>query len=126
MKTVLIIDDNEIDRFLHRKILERVKQIKEIHTVSNGPEAIALLNSYFQRSKSLPQIILLDLNMPVMDGFTFVDTFKQLPVLGKEHVTIIIVTSSDNQSDVAKAREMGIDLFLVKPLTEEKILAKLE
>lgn len=122
MKTVLIVDDSEIDRLIHRKILEQVKQVKEIHTASSGHEAIALLNEYSQLGKSLPHIILLDLNMPVMDGFKFIESFKTLPLVDKENVTIVIVTSSSSSLDMKKAKEKGIDLYLEKPLTEEKLL----
>ena len=125
MKTVLIVDDSEIDRLIHRKILEQVKQVREIHTASNGDEAIILLNEYFQNIKSLPHIILLDLNMPVMDGLTFIERFKNLPLAGKEHVTIVIVTSSPSSSDLQKVKERGVDIYLEKPLTEEKLLKAL-
>ena len=122
MKTVLVVDDSEVDRLIHRKILETVKQVREIHTASNGHEAINLLNEYFNEGKSLPHIILLDLNMPIMDGFAFIESFKASALAGKENVTIIIVTSSSSSLDIKKAKEKGIDLYLEKPLSEEKIL----
>ncbi len=125
MKTVLIVDDSEIDRLIHRKILEQVKEVREIHTASNGDEAISLLNEYFQNIKSLPHIILLDLNMPVMDGLTFIERFKNLPLAGKENVTIVIVTSSPSAFDLHKVKERGVDIYLEKPLTEEKLLKAL-
>jgi CheY-like chemotaxis protein len=122
MKTVLIVDDSEIDRLIHTKILEQIKQVREIHTASNGGEAITLLNEYFQQVKSLPHIILLDLNMPIMDGFAFIESFKKLPLAGKENVIIAIVSSSSSRLDIQKAKEKGIDIYLEKPLSEEKLL----
>jgi len=122
MKTVLIVDDSEIDRLIHTKIIERIKEVRDIHTASNGSEAITLLNEYFQKEKSLPHIILLDLNMPIMDGFAFIERFKTLPLEGKENVTIAIVTSSGSRLDIQKAKEKGIDIYLEKPISEEKLL----
>ncbi len=122
MKTVLIVDDSEIDRLIHTKIVERIKEVRDIHTASNGSEAIILLNEYFQQVKSLPHIILLDLNMPIMDGFAFIESFKNLPLAGKENVTIAIVTSSDSRLDRQRAKEKGIDIYLEKPVSEEMLL----
>ena len=121
MKSVLIVDDSEIDRLIHTKIIERIKEVRDIHTASNGSEAITLLNEYFQQEKSLPHIILLDLNM-IMDGFAFIENFKNLPLAGKENVTIAIVTSSSSRLDIQKAKEKGIDIYLEKPISEEKLL----
>ena len=125
LSTVLIIDDSEIDTLIHRKTLERIKHVREIHTVSSGTEAIELLKGYSSLVKPLPDIILLDLNMPIMDGFAFIETFRDAPLSGKENVTIVIVSSSSSQSDMNKATELGINHFVMKPLTEEKILAAL-
>lgn len=125
MKTVLIVDDNDVDTFLHKKVLERIKRVRKIHSASNGKEAITLLKEYFEQSRSLPDIILLDLNMPVMDGFTFIETFKTLELPEKEKVTIVILTSSSSLGDIVRANERGINLFIVKPLTEDKLLSAL-
>jgi CheY-like chemotaxis protein len=125
MKTILIIDDNEIDTLINRKALERINPRHEIHSALNGKIAIALLNNLFLKTNKLPDVILLDLDMPIMDGFTFIRKFKDLPLPGKEKVTMVVLTSSSNPSDVQSAEEIGIDLFLTKPLSEEKILKTL-
>lgn len=125
MKSVLIVDDNEIDTLIHRKVLERIGRVRQIHSANNGHAAIALLNSYLEQSKPLPDIILLDLNMPIMNGFAFIDRFKELDLPGKENVIIVIVTSSSSAADLRAVKEKGIDLYLIKPLTEEKFLKAL-
>src|ERR1041385_3110699 len=81
---VLIVDDSDIDAFIHARILERIKRVKEIHTASNGQQALDLLHQYSLNVKPLPQIIFLDLNMPIMDGFDFVKAFRKTPLNGKE------------------------------------------
>jgi CheY-like chemotaxis protein len=119
---VLIVDDSATDAFIHARILERIKQVKPIHTASNGKEALELLTQYSLNVKPLPQIIFLDLNMPIMDGFAFVEAFRKTPLNGKEKVKIVIVTSSSSQGDMQKAKELGIQNFMIKPMTEEKFL----
>jgi CheY-like chemotaxis protein len=119
---VLIVDDSDTDAFIHARILERIKRVKEIHTASNGRQALDLLTQYSQHVKPLPQIIFLDLNMPIMDGFAFVEAFRKTPLNAKENVKIVIVTSSSSQGDMLKAKELGIQNFMIKPMTEEKFL----
>jgi CheY-like chemotaxis protein len=125
MKSVLIVDDNEIDTLVHKKVLERIQLVRQVHSAKNGHAAIALLTAYLQQSKPLPDIILLDLNMPIMNGFAFVDKFHELELPGKENVIIVIVSSSNSSVDLRAAKEKGINLYVLKPLTEEKFLKAL-
>ena len=71
-------------------------------------------------------VILLDLNMPVMDGFTFLEAFQRLKLPRKDAVNIIIVTSSDDARDRERAKEMGITRYLTKPLSEANLISALE
>jgi CheY-like chemotaxis protein len=121
-KSVLLVDDDNIFNFLGTKLLQRWGIANEIHTAGNGKEALDLLNRYYMGSSSLPDVILLDLNMPVMDGFSFIEAFKKLNLPRKEKVSIIILTSSQDPRDMARAKNMGITHFLSKPLTEEALL----
>jgi CheY-like chemotaxis protein len=98
----------------------------EIHIAANGKEGIDLLNTHFRNSGTIPDIILLDLSMPVMDGFGFLEAFNTLSIVNKERIKIIIVTSSANPGDISKAREMGVEHYLTKPISEEKLKALLE
>jgi CheY-like chemotaxis protein len=121
MKNVLLIDDDRIFNLLNKKTLERMDLVNQIHTALNGQDAIDLINEYFQGSRTLPDIILLDLNMPILDGFGFIDAFKRLNIPGKENVKIVIVSSSDNPADIARAQSMGIQEYLIKPITEKDL-----
>jgi CheY-like chemotaxis protein len=121
MKNVLIVDDDEIFNFLSTKTLQRMGVAKEIHTALNGKEAMDLINNYFQGTISLPDVILLDLNMPVMDGFGFLEAFKKLTMPKKENIRIIVVSSSQDAHDVQRAKDLGAWHYIFKPLTEENL-----
>jgi CheY-like chemotaxis protein len=126
MKNVLLVDDDKIFNFLSEKTLLHMGIANEIHSALNGKEAIDLLNDYFQGSRSMPDIIFLDLNMPIMDGFGFIEAFRRLNLPHKEKVKIIIVTSSQDPRDLARARDLGIEHYLTKPVTEDKLRTALD
>jgi CheY-like chemotaxis protein len=126
MKKVLLVDDDQVCNLISKKTLQRMGIVNEIHTALNGEEAINLLNDYFQGALSLPDVILLDLNMPIMDGFTFIEAFKKLNIPNKDSMRIVIVSSSQNPNDVRKAKEMGISVFLTKPVTETNLRTAFE
>lgn len=119
MKTALLIDDDPIFNFLSSKILERLKVVHQIHTANNGKDAIDLIHSNYLLSASLPDLILLDLNMPILDGFGFIEAFKELDVPHKEKVNIIIVTSSPNPKEIERANILGVTRYLSKPISDQ-------
>lgn len=125
-KNVLLVDDDKICNFINKKALETLGFIKDIHTALNGKEALQLFNDYYLGASILPDIILLDLNMPIMDGFEFLEIFRGLKLPNKERVKIIIVTSSSNPDDIRRVKNFGINQYIQKPLTREDFLEALE
>jgi CheY-like chemotaxis protein len=121
MKNVLLVDDDSIFNLLNTKAIQQTGIPVVIHTAGNGQDAISLINEYFQHSRSLPEIILLDINMPSMDGFSFIQAFNHLPIPGIRDVKIVMVTSSDSPRDISRAKELGISTFLTKPISEADI-----
>lgn len=121
MKNVLVVDDDRICNFLTTKTLERMGFVNDIHTALNGQQALDLFNNYYIGAKALPDVILLDLNMPIMDGFGFLDAFRSLDLQGKDRVKIIIVTSSINPADIARAKCFGVSQYLSKPIEEQSL-----
>jgi CheY-like chemotaxis protein len=118
MKNVLLVDDDSVFNFLSKEILHRMGLADDIHTALNGKQAIDLFKEYFGHSKPLPDIILLDLNMPIMDGFGFLEAFKKLDLPDKDQVKIIVVTSSNDGADIKRAKDLGVSQYLTKPLEE--------
>lgn len=126
MKNILLVDDDNVFNFINTKLLERAGVANEINTALNGEEALGLLNKYHMGKSALPDVILLDLNMPVMDGFSFLEAYKKISLPWKKNICIIIVTSSINAADRLKAKKLGITRYLSKPLSEETLLDALQ
>ncbi len=126
MKNFLLVDDDYIFNFLNTKMLERIGIANKIDSVLNGKQALDLLNTCSLDSIALPDIILLDLNMPIMDGFGFLEAFNNVTLPSKENVRIVIVSSSADPRDILKAKTLGASKYLSKPITEESLRTALE
>ncbi len=117
--SVLLIDDSEIDLFINQKILEFNNFSNNIISISSPIRALELLMS----ADNLPDVIFLDLNMPIMDGFHFIEKFETLPDYVKNSVSIVVLTSSENNVDRKLAvRSSNVIRYISKPLTDEKII----
>jgi CheY-like chemotaxis protein len=122
-KNILIVDDDQVSRFLHRRIFESWEFVNSVHAVSSGKDALEFFNPEYRAITAIPDIILLDLNMPVMNGFEFINAFRELDFPDKDKVLIVIATSSDNPEDIKHAHRLGIRHYITKPLTKDKVLS---
>ncbi len=125
MKNVLLVDDDVVFTFLNKKIIASLDFINAIDTAQNGLQAIEHLEASIRDSRPLPDIILLDLSMPIMDGFGFLQAFNDMDLPERKKVKIIIVTSSIHPEDMQRARDFGVNSYLTKPLKEEGLLAEI-
>lgn len=118
LKTVLIVDDNEIDILVASKNLEMSGQFSEIKTAKNGQEAMNLLDDITQE---LPDYILLDINMPVMDGWEFLSLFEGF-ILSDKQPEVFMLSSSIDSVDTDRARANPyVKKFISKPFNSQKV-----
>jgi CheY-like chemotaxis protein len=120
-KNILLVDDDYVFNFLTRTVIVKMGFADDIKVALNGQEALNLINEHQEQSGCLPDFIFLDLNMPIMSGFEFLETFKKMTFEGKEKIRIAIVTSSSDIGDMEKAHSYGIRHFIPKPITEKAI-----
>lgn len=120
IRQVCLIEDDPIAVLLSKKFMQLTGSIEEIIVYENGKEAYEGLKSRWNEGKQLPNLIFLDLNMPIWDGWNFLKEFKKLNILSKPN--IYILTSSTSQRDRDKAKNFGLDgHYLVKPLDLKQI-----
>ena len=121
VNSICIIDDDPIFVFGTKILLNHNKDFgNDILVYENGKEALDSLSSILRSGKELPGFIFLDLNMPIMNGWQFLDALIKLPV--KRKPLIFIITSSIDQKDKEKAESYEIvKEFLVKPLSENNL-----
>ncbi|AYL99196.1 MULTISPECIES: response regulator [Mucilaginibacter] len=121
--SVLLVDDDEINNFISIKLIKKALLNTEIMACLNGKYAIEQLSDIQRKDpEKLPDYILLDINMPIMNGWEFLDEYKRLNLdpLGKSK--IYIISSSVFSNDINKARSYPlVKDFISKPLNVEKI-----
>ena len=121
-RLIYIIDDDPIVLLLTTKLLERHSNFIETKQFRNGLEAINKLRVVVENNEKLPDLILLDLNMPVLDGWQFLEAFNLLKT--NTDTPIYVVTSSIDSADIEKARTAIPPLkgYIMKPINEQKLL----
>jgi CheY-like chemotaxis protein len=118
--TVCIVDDDPIYVFTTKQKLQVGNFCNNILIYNNGKEAFEALKALIENNNTLPDVILLDLNMPVWDGWDFLDEFQTIKANKK--IAIYIVSSSDNPDDIARSKSYHIvNDFIIKPITIEKL-----
>lgn len=125
--SILLVDDNKLDNFYHRKVLEKSGFTGNIYDCRDGKEAIDFLKregSYkdLPLHSKVPELIFLDINMPIMNGWEFLQEYEKLSQdLPHSHI-IVMLSTSMNPSDLLKAdKNPFVHSYITKPLTIDQI-----
>lgn len=120
--TIALIDDDEIFQFTTARIIKLTNLPFNVTQFFNGEQAMTYLSNNAQQPDKLPDIILLDINMPVIDGWMFLDEFKTLAKKLKKKITIYMVSSSIAPEDIRRAKSNPfVSDYLVKPVSAETL-----
>ena len=114
---ILLVDDDETTNIINEMLIMDMDITEELVQARNGKEGINLL----QQQKNQPELILLDINMPVMDGFDFLEAYNKMEFTGKSSAVIVMLTTSMNPKDVERAKKAGVADYINKPLTEQSL-----
>jgi CheY-like chemotaxis protein len=113
---ILLVDDDYINNFLTERLLRKSRIAREVKTVRNGEEALTYLS---EEKNKFPDLILLDMRMPEMDGIGFLKNFKKM-ILDKKS-RVILLTGSVHADDIKTLKMLGYHDLIQKPFSEEKL-----
>ena len=117
---VLLIDDNDIDNFINERMITTTDFARTVVVKSTAESALDYLKKNVASSDLLPQIIFLDLNMPVMDGFGFLGEYEHMPDSVKKFCKVIVLSSSISPEDINRASTNPyVSKYINKPLNEK-------
>jgi len=117
LNCILLVDDDNDDNYYHQIIISEMNIANHIDTVGNGIEALDYLK---KENQILPDLIFLDINMPKMNGWEFLEQYKHLSKVQKAKIVILILSTSANPDDIKRSKEIQeLTGFESKPLSKE-------
>lgn len=128
LEAVMLVDDNEIDNIINQKMIESCGKAKVVYTHTSAKSALEFLKSLEKlpeaiRLTAVPEVLFLDINMPIMDGFQFLAEFETFSEKIKKRCKVVLLTTSMNPNDQQAANENPhVSKYFHKPLTEEMIM----
>lgn len=127
LSIVLLIDDDSTTNFLNNLLLKRLDVADTLLVAENGAVGLSILADVCtEATLSCPALILLDVNMPVMNGIEFLEAYQHLPLAQRQATIVVLLTTSVHPRDLERVRQLPIAGTLSKPLTEEKIRGVLQ
>ena len=123
---VMLVDDNDIDNFINERMILGCEFAETIYINTSTRSAFEFLKNLsvnkILRKDHLPSIIFLDINMPILDGFQFIEEFEKMDPELVAAIRIVMLTSSINPSDIERSQKYrSVAGFIHKPLTEEAL-----
>lgn len=123
---IMLIDDNTMDLYINTHTIKKCGKSTTVSQFSMGTDAMEFLQTNKDNIENIPDIMMLDINMPQMDGFAFLEEYENLPSHVKSKCKIHILSSSFDPEDRRKANENpSVVSFIEKPLTKEIVSDRL-
>ena len=121
-KRVMVVDDNHIDRYIATRNIQKYRFAEEVIVKESAKSALEFLQLLSEDPEKLPQLIFLDIRMPELDGFGFLEEYEKLPESVKSNCVVMMLSTSLNPTDHERAKgNKYVKRFLNKPLDKEKI-----
>ncbi|RAK69782.1 response regulator [Hymenobacter edaphi] len=128
LSSILLVDDDPTTNFLNQLLLRRMAVADELRVAENGADALRLLGQPAPAGpvNPAPALILLDVNMPVMNGIEFLQAWQQLPATRRQGTVVVVLTTSLHERDMQQMQRLPVTTVVDKPLTEAKVHAILD
>lgn len=127
-KSMLIVDDSEADRYIVKRLVDKSKCFDDVYSLNDGEEAYDLFKNEKESKEKLgdgfpPAVVILDINMPRMNGFEFLEKFSELPNYKQHNILFVaMLTSSQDEKDKQRAKDFPfVEMFLSKPFKKEYV-----
>lgn len=122
LNCVLLVDDDKVTNFISERVVKKLNLSNKVKTAGDGEEALLYLTSNCCSFGDFPDLIILDNHMPEMTGIEFMQFYNRLNLQSSNKSKIVVLTASENEEDKKKLMELGVEGYITKPLTEEKLL----
>ena len=124
---IILVDDDEPTNVIHKIVIQETDCCEEIIVCEDGASALKTLQERYTSNLALPNLVFLDINMPGMNGWQFIDKYEELDPKLREEIIVVMLSTSENPDDLRKANELvTVSSFYNKPLTEELIFSILK
>ena len=118
---ILLVEDDDVDAMTVRRALASARIDHELWVQRSGSEALAWLRAADAQGQPLPDVLILDLNLPLLSGLELLESVKKIPTLAM--IPSVVLTTSGQESDVASAFELGAAGYFVKPVDFDRFVA---
>lgn len=122
LDTVYLIDDDSIVNLVNKVCIQRTGLVENIVVFTNAKDALEQLTSHIEKEEkdSLPNLIVLDINMPLMSGFELLEAFQNYKSQDILNIPVMMLSSSEHEQDIATAMDFNnVKKFITKPITVE-------
>lgn len=123
IKNLIIVDDDDLFVFLTKKAIVLSNVVETVTSFNNAVDALEFFRNNASNQDILPEIVFLDLSMPIMDGWQFLDEYAKIKMNISRKILIYIVSSSISPIDINRAKAISlVSDFLIKPVTKEELI----